>query len=132
MHVLLPAAERAEFNRHLSRCRYCQGVVGEYRDIGRIIKNLPPRVEPQADLEDRTVAAMAAALAEQRAQADRRPDAEDQAATRVYLRSERQPLAEPETRVRPIPQLHPPPEPETRGQQGPQFHLTAEPQARPW
>ncbi len=127
----LPAAGRAEFDRHLSSCRYCQGVVGEYRDIGRIIKNLPPRVEPPADLEDRTVAAMVAALTERGAQADRRPDAEDQAATRAYLRPERQPLAEPETRVQPIPQLHPAPEPETRVQPGPQFDLTAEPQARP-
>ena len=34
----LPAAKRAEFNRHLSGCRYCQGVVDEYSEIGRIIK----------------------------------------------------------------------------------------------
>ena len=57
----LPAAKRAEFNRHLSGCRYCQAVVDEYSEIGRIIKNLPPHVEPPADLEDRTVAAMVAA-----------------------------------------------------------------------
>jgi hypothetical protein len=63
----LPAAERAGFNRHLGGCRYCQGVVGEYSEIGGIIKNLPPHVEPPADLEDRTVAAMIAALAGQRA-----------------------------------------------------------------
>ena len=59
----LPAAKCASFNRHLSGCRYCQGVVDEYSDIGPIIKLLPPHVEPPADLEDRTVAAMAAALA---------------------------------------------------------------------
>ena len=34
--------------------------------------NLPPHVEPPADLEDRTVAAMVAALADQRAKTDRR------------------------------------------------------------
>ena len=37
----LPSAKRAEFNRHLSSCRYCQGVVDEYSDIGQIIKLLP-------------------------------------------------------------------------------------------
>ena len=45
------------------RGRYCQGVVDEYSDIGPIIKLLPPPVEPPADLEDRTIATMAAALA---------------------------------------------------------------------
>ena len=96
----LPRDRRAEFTRHLGGCRYCQGVVEEYSEIGRIIKNLPPRVEPPADLEDRTVAAMAAALAEQRAKPVRRSDAEDvedQAAPRGY----------------PIPEIHLPAEPET-------------------
>ena len=64
----LPRDKRAEFNRHLDGCRYCQGVVDEYGDIGSIIKNLPPHVEPPADLEDRTVAAMVAALAGRRAE----------------------------------------------------------------
>ena len=86
----LPAARRAEFNRHLAGCRYCQAVVDEYSEIGRIIKQLPPHVEPPADLEDRTVAAMVAALAEQRA-TGRRPDAEDEAATRAYPIPGRQP-----------------------------------------
>jgi anti-sigma factor RsiW len=65
----LPPAKRAEFNRHLASCPYCQGVVSEYSEIGGIIKNLPPHAEPPADLEDRTVAAMAAALAKQKSQA---------------------------------------------------------------
>ena len=82
----LPAARRAEFNRHLSGCRYCQAVVTEYSEIGRIIKLLPPHVEPAADLEDRTVAAMVAALAQQRAEPDRGSDAEDQAATQLHPR----------------------------------------------
>ena len=68
----LPAAKRAVFNRHLSGCRYCQGVVDEYSDIGQIIKGLPPHVEPSADLEERAVAGMVAALAEQRAESARR------------------------------------------------------------
>ena len=68
----LPAAKRAEFNRHLSSCRYCQAVVDEYRDIGQIVKLLPPHVEPPPDLEERTVAAMVAAMTEQ-ASTDRSP-----------------------------------------------------------
>ena len=95
----LPQDKRAEFTRHLGGCRYCQGVVDEYAGIGPIVKNLPPHVEPPADLEDRSVAAMVAALAEQRASADRRSDVEDQAVTRIYPIPERQPPAEPETQV---------------------------------
>jgi hypothetical protein len=110
----LPSAKRAEFNRHLASCRYCQGVVSEYSEIGGIIKNLPPHVEPPAGLEDRTVAAMVAALAKQKAKPDRRADAEDQAVTRLYPIPGRQPPAEPETRVQPRPQLGPPPEPQAR------------------
>lgn len=108
----LPRDRRAEFIRHLGGCRYCQGVVEEYSEIGRIIKNLPPRVEPPADLEDRTVAAMVAALAEQRAKPVRRSDAEDQAGPRVYPIPEVHPAAEPETLAQPRPQLQPPAEPE--------------------
>jgi hypothetical protein len=111
----LPQAKRAEFNRHLSRCLHCQKVIDEYSDIGQIVKALPPHVEPPADLEDRTVGAMVAALAEQRDRTDRRADAEDQAATRVY----------------PVPQLQPRPEPETQVQPKPTFEPPAEATARP-
>jgi hypothetical protein len=110
----LPADERTEFSRHLTGCRYCQGVIDDYRDIGQVIKSLPPHVEPPAGLEDRTVAAMTAALAGSRARADRRPDPEDQAATRVHLIPQVQPPAEDETRVQPRPQLQPPAEPQAR------------------
>jgi hypothetical protein len=110
----LPAARRAGFNRHLAGCRYCQGVVDEYSDIGQIIKNLPPHIEPPPDLEDRTVAAMVAALAGQRAQTDRRPDPEDQTATTLYPIPELRPPAGDETRVQPRPQLQPPAEPQAR------------------
>ncbi|MFY9934289.1 MAG: hypothetical protein WAK82_40405 [Streptosporangiaceae bacterium] len=108
----LPRDKRAEFNRHLSGCRYCRAVIDEYADIGSIIKNLPPHAEPSADLEDRTVTAMVAALTEQRATTGRRPDAEDQAVTRLYPVPGRQPAPEPAARIQPIPQFQPPPEDE--------------------
>src|SRR5271165_7383910 len=101
----LPQAQRAEFNRHLGGCRHCQGVVEKYSDIGRIISNLPPHVEPPPALEDRTVAAMVAALADQRAQTNRRTDTEDQAATRIHPAPGRQPPAEAETQIQPVPPL---------------------------
>ena len=126
----LPQAKHAEFNRHLVGCRYCQAVVGEYSEIGRIIQSLPPHVEPPADLEERIVTAMVAALAEGRAQADRRSDAEDQAATRAYPTPEVHHAAEPETRVQPRPQLQHPAEPELRPSPASQ-PAPAEPQARP-
>ena len=128
----LPRDKRAEFNRHLGGCRYCQGVVDEYSDIGEIIKNLPPHVEPPAELEDRTVAAMVAALAEQRASTDRCSDAEDQVTTRVYPIPEVHHPAEPETQVQPRPQLQPPAKDETRFRPSPVSQpAPAEPQARP-
>ena len=30
----LPPAKRASFNRHLTGCRYCQGIIHEYSEIG--------------------------------------------------------------------------------------------------
>jgi len=110
----LAAAKRAEFNRHLASCRYCQAVVDEYSDIGGIVKSLPPHVEPSADLEDRTVAAMVTALAGQKAKPARPSDDEDPAATRAYPIPEQPPSAEPVTQIRPIPQLQPPGGDETR------------------
>jgi len=110
----LPEAQRAEFNHHLGGCRYCQGVIEKYSDIGRVISNLPPHVEPPASLEDRTVAAMVAALAGQRARTSRRTDAEDQTATRAYPVPGRQHPDEPETQVQPVPPLRVPAEDEAR------------------
>jgi hypothetical protein len=81
----LAAADRADFNRHLGGCRYCQAIIDEYSEIGRIIKNLPPHVEPPTDLEERAVAAMTAALADQRVKADRQPDAEPETQLRPGL-----------------------------------------------
>jgi hypothetical protein len=107
----LPAARRPEFERHLADCRYCQGVIEEYSEIGGIIKLLPPHVEPPADLETRTVAAMVAALGGQPAEPDRRPDAED---AQVYPVREVHRAAEPETVIQPRPQLGPPAEDATQ------------------
>jgi hypothetical protein len=105
----LPSAKTAGFNRHLTGCRYCQGIIDEYSDIGQIIKNLPRHVEPPPDLEGRTVAAMVAAIAKQRAPGTARPShAEHQAATRLYPVSQSQPPAEPETQVQSVPHLLPP------------------------
>ena len=103
----LPPAKRAEFNRHLSSCRHCQAVIDEYSEIGQIIQSLPPHVDPPADLEDRTVAAMVTALAAQRAEPTPQADAEDRTATRVYRIPAAHHPAEPETQVQPIPQLRP-------------------------
>jgi hypothetical protein len=74
----LPSGSAVWFNRHLGGCPYCQKVVDECSGIGRIFQNLPPHVEPAADLEDRTVAAMVTALTEQRAQSDHSSEGEDQ------------------------------------------------------
>jgi hypothetical protein len=103
----LPAARRADFNRHLIGCRYCQAVVEEYSEIGGIIQQLPPHVDPPAGLEDRIVGAMGAVLAGQGAEPEPQSDAADQGATRVYSISP-QPPAVPETRLHPRPQLQPP------------------------
>jgi hypothetical protein len=128
----LPSARRAGFNRHLAGCRYCQSVVNEYTEIGAIIKMLPPHIEPSAGLEDRTVAAMVSALAGQPTNADRRPEAEDQAATRAYPIPQAHHPAEPETRAQPIPQLHPAVQDENQPRPSPAAEpAPIKPQARP-
>jgi hypothetical protein len=103
----LPSVKRAEFNRHLSSCPHCQKVIDEYSEIGQVIKLLPPHAEPAPDLEDRTVAAMVAALAGEQAEDERPTAAEDRTATRVYPIPEVHHPAEPETQVQPRPQLQP-------------------------
>jgi len=104
----LPVAKRAEFNRHLSGCHYCRAVVDEYSEVGRIIKLLPPHAEPSADLEDRVVMAMTAALADDRAEHDQPGDAEDKTATRVYQIPHHRPSAVPDTQIRPRSIVTPP------------------------
>jgi hypothetical protein len=121
----------ALFTRHLGGCPHCQKVIDEYSDVGRIIQGLPPHVEPSADLEERTVSAMVAALAEQTATADRQPGAEDRTATRVYRIPGTHHPVEPQTRVEPVPQPQPPAEPETQLPQSPGGPpAPAEPQPR--
>jgi hypothetical protein len=115
----LPTAEGGEFIRHLDGCRHCRAVLDEYSEIGGIIKDLPPPVEPPAGLKDRTVAAMTAALAEHKDEPGGHPDAgdhdaEDLAVTRIYPKPERKLPAGHETRVLPVPQPRPPGEPEPR------------------
>ena len=106
-----------QFFRHLTGCQHCRVVVDEYMEVGQVIKNLPPPVEPPASLEDRTVAAMVAAQAEAAASAGKfaapplRPDTEDSDVTRVYPRAASTPAAEHETRVLPRPEADPASEP---------------------
>jgi len=106
----LPRDKRAEFNRHLSTCRYCQTITDEYGEVGRIIKNLPPHVGPPPDLEERTVAAMVAALASPMPESQ--PPVEEE--TRIQPRPHLQPPAEEGTRIQPRPHLQPPAEPQPR------------------
>ena len=119
----LPSAKRAEFSRHLTGCRYCEAVVDEYSEIGAIIQQLPPRVDPPAELEDRIVTAMVTAQSEPRTQSDAEPDAEDQSATRVYPIP--QPSAEHAT------QLHPRPSGPAASAESSSRPAAAEPPARP-
>ena len=113
----LPTAKGVAFIRHLTGCSHCRAVVDEYSEIGEIIKQLPPHVEPPAGLKDRTVAAMTAALAEHKAEPDGHADAadhdaEDRAVTRIYPIPERKLPAEHETRVIPAPRPGPAAEPQ--------------------
>ena len=130
----LPSAKRAEFNRHLSGCRHCQSVVDEYSEIGRIIKQLPPHIEPPAELEDRTIAAMVEARANQRASAAPQPDTEDQNATQLHPRPAGLSKTESETQVYPIPEPIPSAGPDTKLQPRPAAVPSTEPEttaARP-
>ena len=124
----LPAAKRAEFNRHLSGCRYCQSVVDEYSDIGQILKQLPPHIKPPTDLEDRTIAAMVQARANQRASAAPQSDTEDQNATQLHPRPTELSKTEPKTQVYPIPEPIPSAEPDTNLQPRPAPVPPAEPE----
>jgi hypothetical protein len=115
----LPTAEGVTFIRHLTGCRHCRAVVDEYGEIGEIIKQLPPRVEPSAGLEDRAVAAMTAAMAGHKDEPGGHPDAGnddagDRAVTRSYPKPERKRPAEQQTQVLPAARPGPPGKPEPR------------------
>jgi anti-sigma-K factor RskA len=129
----LPRDKRASFNRHLGGCGYCRSVVEEYGGIGAVLKNLPPHVEPPADLEDRTIAAMAAVLAERRATPAARSGGEstEDDATRPHPVPEVHRAADPETRVQPRPRLQPADEPQAKVQPIPQLRPPDGPEARP-
>jgi anti-sigma-K factor RskA len=145
------AAQADDFSRHLTDCPHCRAAVAEFGELGQMLQHLPPAAEPPPGLEARIIASVLAAAAKYPSPAaDRRPDLEDQAATRIRPRPQipqpgaddtrirpipqLQPPAERETRIRPIPELEPPAERETRfypstaGQPDP---AEAEPQARP-
>ena len=59
----------------MAQCRYCQAVVNEYGELGQMIQNLPPAVSPSPGLEERTVAAMVRAIADQRPTRTTQPSA---------------------------------------------------------
>jgi Anti-sigma-K factor rskA len=59
-----PGAET--FQRHMAQCRYCRAVVDEYGELGQMIQAIPPALSPSPDLQERTVAAMVRAIADQR------------------------------------------------------------------
>ena len=108
-------AQAEDFQRHLTSCLHCQAAVAEFGEIGQMLQHLPPAAEPPPGLEARTIASVLAAAAKYPTpKADRRPDPEDQAATRVQPRPQLQPAAEPETQVQPRPQLGSPPGPQAR------------------
>ena len=80
----LPSPDAAGFSEHLGGCPHCQGVVAEYGKIGRIIQELPPHVEPPADLEDRAVAAMLRAPAGHPGKTGQPRGRDDLTATQTY------------------------------------------------
>ena len=58
---ILDPAESREFQRHLPGCCHCHLAVTEFSRIGRILRHLPPAVEPPPDLKARTIAGVMAA-----------------------------------------------------------------------
>jgi len=111
----LGPAQAEDFPRHLTSCLHCQAAVAEFGELGQMLQHLPPAAEPPPGLEARTIASVLAAAAKYPTpKADRRPDPEDQAATRVQPRPQLQPPAGDETRVQPRPQLQPPAKPQAR------------------
>ena len=92
-------AQAEDFPRHLTGCLHCQAAVAEFGELGQMLQHLPPAAEPPPGLEARTIASVLAAAAKYPTpKADRRPDPEDQAATRVQPRPQLQPPSGDETR----------------------------------
>lgn len=63
----LSAAAASQFQQHLTDCHPCQVAVAEFGQLGQMLQNLPPAVEPSSDLEARTVAGVLAAAASEAA-----------------------------------------------------------------
>ena len=132
----LPRDKRAEFNRHLAGCRYCQGVVDEYSEIGRIIKTFrrtssrqpTSKTGPSPPWSLPWPSKGLSQLDELTPKAPRRTKPPP-GSTR-FPRFITQPS--PTTRVQPRPQLQPPAEDEPRVHSSPASPpAPAEPQARP-
>jgi hypothetical protein len=58
--------EAVGFQLHLKGCLHCQTAVAEFSQLGKMLQNLPPSVEPSAKLEARVIASVLAAAAEDR------------------------------------------------------------------
>jgi len=63
----LSAAAATQFQQHLADCHPCQVAVAEFGQLGQMLQNLPPAVEPSPDLEARTIAGVLAAAASEAA-----------------------------------------------------------------
>ncbi len=109
----LGPAQAEDFPHHLTDCPHCRAAVAEFGELGQLLQHLPPAAELPPGLEARTIAGVLAAAAKYPTPtADRRPDPEDQAATRIQPRPQPQPADGDETRIQPRPQLEPPAEPQ--------------------
>jgi Anti-sigma-K factor rskA len=105
----LGPAQAEDFPRHLTDCPHCRAAVAEFGELGQILQHLPPAAEPPPGLEARTIASVLAAAGKYPTpMADRRSDAEDQAATRLQLIPKLEPPAADDTRIQPRPQIQPP------------------------
>ena len=93
-------AQAEDFPRHLADCPHCRAALAEFGELGQMLQHLPPAAEPPPGLEARTIASVLAAAAKYPTPtADRRPDLEDQAATRIQPRPQIPPPAAADTRA---------------------------------
>jgi hypothetical protein len=58
--------ETAAFRLHLGSCPHCQAAVAEFRELGQLLRQLPPAAELPPGLEARTITSVLAAVAEDR------------------------------------------------------------------
>jgi hypothetical protein len=78
----LGPAEAEEFQLHLTSCQHCQAAVAEFGELGQVLQNLPPAVEPPPDLQARTIAGVlvAASFEQAATQLNQVPEASPRAA----------------------------------------------------